>query len=80
MKRTARIVATCLIVCGGAVTLLLWAQLKLVAGIPRTVYAEPEITEDTGHPQPDNTDSNLLVQDKPAKKQPEAEAPASPTR
>ncbi len=44
MKRPARIAVICLTVGGTAVTLLLWAKLKLVAGIPRTVYAEPEAT------------------------------------
>jgi hypothetical protein len=47
MKRPARIAIVCLTVGGGAVTLLLWAKLKLVAGIPRTVYAEPELTDDS---------------------------------
>lgn len=48
MKRPARIAVICLTVGGTAVTLLLWAKLKLVAGIPRTVYAEPEARGDTG--------------------------------
>ena len=73
MKRPARIAAICLTVGGGAVTLLLWAKLKLVAGIPRTVYAEPKVSQDPDYPQPDNAD--FSVQDKPAQSQAKTETP-----
>ena len=80
MKRPVRIAAICLTAGGGAVALLLWAKLKLVAGIPRTVYAEPEVTEDTAHPQSDNADFTVQVKDKPAERQAASETPGQATK
>ena len=63
MKRPARIAAICLTVGGGAVTLLLWAKLKLVTGIPRTVYAEPQVAQDPRDSQPEGADTSVQPKD-----------------
>lgn len=80
MKRPARIAAICLTVGGGAVTLLLWAKLKLVAGIPRTVYAEPQVTEDDGYSQPEGANPSVQAEDNPADAQALTEDHSLPTK
>ena len=52
MKRSIRIAAVIVVGGGGTIALLLWAKLKLVTGIPRTVYAQPESVE-PGVDEPD---------------------------
>ena len=52
MKRSIRIAAVIAVGGGGTIALLLWAKLKLVTGVPRTVYAQPESAE-PGLDEPD---------------------------
>lgn len=53
---------------GGTIALLLWAKLKLVTGIPRTVYAQPESVE-PGLDEPDQkraSEATTALLDDPA--------------
>jgi len=50
---------------GGGIALLIWAKLRLVTGVPRTVYAQPPhdetVESDVGDPadgRPDSTDAS----------------------
>ena len=52
MKRSIRIAAVIAVGSGGTIALLLWAKLKLVTGVPRTAYAQPESAE-PGLDEPD---------------------------
>jgi len=41
-SRARRALSLALVLGGGLLAALLWSRLKLVTGIPRTAYAEPE--------------------------------------
>lgn len=41
-SRARRTLSLALVLGGGLLAALLWGRLKLVTGIPRTAYAEPE--------------------------------------
>lgn len=68
MKRSIRIAAVIVVGGGGTIALLLWAKLKLVTGIPRTVYAQPESVE-PGVDEPDEeraSEATTALVDDPA--------------
>ena len=71
MKRSIRIAAVIAVGGGGTIALLLWAKLKLVTGVPRTVYAQPESVE-PGPDEPDQErarDATTALADDPAPSQ-----------
>ncbi len=80
MKRPARIAVICLTVGGTAVTLLLWAKLKLVAGIPRTVYAEPDATGNSDEkPVVERVEEEAASETEPAAASDAAHEPSTPS-
>lgn len=47
-RRARHVVSTLSLVALSVLAALLWGRLKLVTGIPRTAYAEPETSERAG--------------------------------
>lgn len=78
MKRPARIAALCLTIGGGAVALLLWAKLKLVADIPRTVHAVPDQEADKSALPEQEINSNAAVESDQSSPANEAKKPDLP--
>lgn len=49
-SRVRRALSLALVLGGGLLAALLWSRLKLVTGIPRTAYAEPEAARGAAGP------------------------------